>query len=184
VSLTAAAPPCSACRGDGTVTDAALIAQHGLADPNPFFWSLLAKPYRAAVAITPHLYPPSVTGLPPMNVSVQYAKLERSFGHLQTPGYCIGSDCQQFAAIIGEIGSHFTDPRDTAYYNQLAAWLEARQGAVGPAHWCYWCYNANSGDTGGLVTDDWQSLAWPKLQYLVDRWGLEPWYMQMMSGRR
>jgi hypothetical protein len=168
--------------GDGTVTDPGLIAQYGLADPNPFFKALLKRPYRAAVAITPHLYPPSVTGLAPMNASVQTAKLERSIGHIQRPGYCAGADCQQFASIIGEIGSHFTDPRDVVYYDQLAAWLAAREGAVGPAHWCYWSFNANSGDTGGLVTADWQSLEWTKLQYLVERWGLDPWYVQMMSG--
>jgi hypothetical protein len=35
--------------GNGFVTDATLIAQYGLSDPNPFFTALLAKPYRSKV---------------------------------------------------------------------------------------------------------------------------------------
>jgi hypothetical protein len=38
------------------------------------------------------------------------------------------------------------------------------------------CYNANSGDTGGLVDDSWMNLEWVKLRYLRDQLGLTPWY--------
>lgn len=40
-----------------------------------------------------------------------------------------------------------------------------------------WAYNANSGDTGGLVADDWVTLNWEKLQWLQDTLGLQSWYM-------
>lgn len=30
--------------------------------------------------------------------------------------------------------------------------------------------------TGGLTTDDWQELLWPKIRYLTDHYGLKPWY--------
>jgi hypothetical protein len=30
--------------------------------------------------------------------------------------------------------------------------------------------------TGGLVTDNWQEFAWPKIRYLQKSFGLQPWY--------
>jgi hypothetical protein len=46
---------------------------------------------------------------------------------------------------------------------------------------CYllyrWAYNANSGDTGGLVENDWQTFNWLKLRWLQDNLNLKPWYM-------
>ena len=41
--------------------------------------------------------------------------------------------------------------------------------------WFYWCWNANSGDTGGLVQDDWSTLEWVKLAFLQGV-GLRPWF--------
>ena len=40
----------------------------------------------------------------------------------------------------------------------------------------YWCWNANSGDTGGLAQDDWSTLHWRKLAFLTT-FGLRPWFM-------
>jgi hypothetical protein len=42
---------------------------------------------------------------------------------------------------------------------------------------CRWAYNANSGDTGGLVENDWQTFNWLKLRWLQDNLDLKPWYM-------
>lgn len=41
-----------------------------------------------------------------------------------------------------------------------------------------WAYNANSGDTGGLVDETWQNLDWTKLGWMQDNLGLTPWYKQ------
>lgn len=49
------------CWGDGFITDKTLIAQTGMSDPNPFFVSLLQKPYLNNVVISPHYYPPSIS---------------------------------------------------------------------------------------------------------------------------
>jgi hypothetical protein len=38
------------------------------------------------------------------------------------------------------------------------------------------CYNADSADTGGLVSEDWHDLLWDKLQFLTSRLGLTPYY--------
>lgn len=50
------------CWGDGFITDHNIIAQTGISDPNPFFQTLLGKPYLDNVVISPHYYPPSVSG--------------------------------------------------------------------------------------------------------------------------
>ena len=48
--------------GDGFITDpAVLAAAPGASDPNPFFQSLMGKPYLNQVVIAPHVYPPSIT---------------------------------------------------------------------------------------------------------------------------
>lgn len=47
--------------GDGFVTDAQLVSRYGISDPNPFFQTLLTKPYLNQVGVSPHVYPPSVT---------------------------------------------------------------------------------------------------------------------------
>ena len=52
------------------------------------------------------------------------------------------------------------------------------------------CWNANSGDTGGLVDNSWLNIQWPKIDFLTmtpnkysssnavapGGWGLAPWY--------
>ena len=47
----------------------------------------------------------------------------------------------------------------------------------------YWCWNANSGDTGGLVQDDWHTLQWRKLAFLTTL-GLRPWFMDWVGPQR
>jgi hypothetical protein len=41
----------------------------------------------------------------------------------------------------------------------------------------WWAYNENSGDTGGIVMNQWQDLAWNKLRYMINSLNLQPWYM-------
>ena len=50
------------CWGDGYVNDEALISSFGLSDPNPFFQTLLTKPYLDNMVIAPHYYGPSISG--------------------------------------------------------------------------------------------------------------------------
>ena len=41
----------------------------------------------------------------------------------------------------------------------------------------YWDWNANSGDTGGIVDDSWVNIVWVKVQWLIDSVQLRPWYL-------
>lgn len=64
----------------------------------------------------------------------------------------------------------------------------------GVSDWCVLgcrSWNANSGDTGGLVDDSWLTVQWPKIDFLTvspnsrtatnsaapGGWGLTPWYL-------
>lgn len=50
------------CWGDGFVTDPATISAFGLTDPKPFLNAVLTRPYANQVVISPHYYPPSISG--------------------------------------------------------------------------------------------------------------------------
>lgn len=41
----------------------------------------------------------------------------------------------------------------------------------------YWDYNANSGDTGGIVDDSWVNVLWVKINWLIATVNLSPWYL-------
>jgi endoglucanase len=94
-----------------------------------------------------------------------------------TEGYCAGSDCQRFAVLIGEFGSKFESVSDketmadlAKYFNNEGAAADGRHLPI--ANWFYWSWNPNSGDTGGLVDDEWVNLQWEKVEYLQDSLGL------------
>ena len=44
--------------------------------------------------------------------------------------------------------------------------------------WNWWAYNQNSGDTGGIVRNNWQQLDWAKLDWMVAALRLRPWYLR------
>lgn len=59
--------------------------------------------------------------------------------------------------FFGEFGIHEAtacDPSSTAY-----KWLKKFMDQMGKnSHWTFWALNPNSGDTGGLLKDDWTSV--------------------------
>ena len=164
--------------GDGFATER--IESLGLSDPRQFFNSLLSKPYRNRVILSPHVYPPSVTfNYNAVTGDALYDRLSTSFGSKMTQGYCDGSNCQKFPVAIGEFGSKFVEQTDLTSMKDLARYLNnrgsAKDGKHNPIHnWFYWSWNANSGDTGGIVDDSWVSIQWNKIDYLTSI-GLEPW---------
>lgn len=50
------------CWGDGFIVDPGLISSFGLTDPRPFFDTALTKPWINNLVISPHYYPPSISG--------------------------------------------------------------------------------------------------------------------------
>ena len=164
--------------GDGFATNPNLLGS--LSNPKSFFDTLLTKPYVNQVVISPHVYPPSVTGATQdYTGSGLYNRLTTSFGYLTQPGYCNGS-CKTFPVAIGEFGSLFTDANDVQSMQDFAKYLNNTGAAVDGKHhaiknWFYWSWNPNSSDTGGLVGDNWLDIQWKKIDYLATI-GLKPWY--------
>ena len=78
------------------------------------------------------------------------------------------------------MGSAFHTDLDKRWLGDFVKYLnavdEGNDGEHEPIYsWMWWAYNANSGDTGGIVTDDWQKFNWEKINYLRNL-GLWPWY--------
>ncbi|KAF6266483.1 glycoside hydrolase superfamily [Scenedesmus sp. NREL 46B-D3] len=176
--------------GNGFVTDKAIIADWEITDANPFFQALMQRPYLSRVVISPHLYGPSVSHRKDFYKGAEWmSSLDKSFGYLGKEGYCHNGKCHVFPIAVGEFGSRFENPEDLSHLNDLALYMNAQgSGNTGGhrpvASYFYWCYNANSGDTGGLVDDSWMTLQWVKLRYLMDNLGLTPWYKPRNNRRR
>ena len=45
-----------------------------------------------------------------------------------------------------------------AYFNNAREGADGLHAAID--NWFFWAWNANSGDTGGIQTDDWEGINW------------------------
>lgn len=171
--------------GNGFITDRQTIDNNQLSDPNGFFQDLLQKPYKDHVVMTPHVYPPSITMSTFLDTAL-WDQCKKAFGYLQTKGYCGGhgnGKCKIFPVLIGETGSAFETNSDKQWLQDFADFLNAEGGAraynsIPLNGWMWWAYNENSGDTGGIVHNQWQDFNWEKLNWLIARMGLRPWYLR------
>src|SRR5262249_36158051 len=73
---------------------------------------------------------------------------------------------------IGEFGSKLQTTSDQQWYQQITQYLGDTSSSAGSAgragmSWTWWSWNPNSGDTGGIVQDDWQTVNQNKVQGLV-----------------
>ena len=57
--------------------------------------------------------------------------------------------------LVGEFGSTLADPRDTQWMKALMAYMGT---GVNGMSFTYWSWNPDSGDTGGIVGDDWNTV--------------------------
>lgn len=93
-----------------------------------------------------------------------------------------GSDCDLFNGL----STRACAGTDAKYLQDFAAYLNSSAGVI-PARfskprttvWYWWSWNANSGDTGGLVSGSrpgpWYTVKWYKVRYL-EGIGLCPWF--------
>lgn len=105
------------------------------------------------LVFSPHVYGPSVVG----------GSTDLDVGHLQAGwndlfGYLTQ---EQKAVVVGEYGGVYTG-QDQEWQNKFADYMIQQQ-----IPGIYWCLNADSGDTGGLVTADWSTPQQDKLDLLA-----------------
>jgi endoglucanase len=65
--------------------------------------------------------------------------------------------------LIGEFGGRSTDTSSVEgkWQNGLVNYIKSNG-----MHWTYWCLNPNSGDTGGILNDDWATVNQSKINML------------------
>lgn len=89
-------------------------------------------------------------------------------------GYTFKGVTKLFPVIPGEFGSYFNNSGNSClsngcmaeegrslasirdYFNNAAGGKDGQHARIN--NWFYWCWNANSGDTGGLVSFTYQIL--------------------------
>jgi endoglucanase len=65
---------------------------------------------------------------------------------------------------LGEFGTRLQTTSDQQWLAALTSYLG--KGATG-INWTFWCWNPNSGDTGGILNDDWKTINQAKQNYLT-----------------
>lgn len=63
--------------------------------------------------------------------------------------------------LVGEFGSTLNDPVDGQWLSALMSYI-----STNGMHFTFWCLNPNSGDTGGILLDDWMTVNTTKHGYL------------------
>ena len=115
----------------------------------------LTVPHR--VVYSPHDYPPSISPQPwfsapdyPQNLPAQW---DKSWGYLVEDGIA--------PVLLGEFGTRLQTAADQQWLTTLVSYLRTHD-----ISFAYWSFNPNSGDTGGLVLDDWRTPDQAKLNAL------------------
>lgn len=128
---------------------------------NDYYWwggNLMgagSNPVNLAVAnrvvYSPHDYPASVYGQPwfsspdyPNNLPAIW---DNHWGYLWKKNIA--------PVLLGEFGTKLQTTSDQLWFNALVAYLGVGTDRMG---WTFWSWNPNSGDTGGLLMDDWQTV--------------------------
>lgn len=76
---------------------------------------------------------------------------------------------------VGEFGSNLQSTSDQLWMAKLKVYLNGDFNFNGTVvqppskglSYAYWCLNPNSGDTGGILYDDWSSVNYQKMAYLT-----------------
>lgn len=119
------------------------------------------------LVLSPHVYGPDVFNQSyfsaadfPDNMPAIW---NSHFGDVQQQGY---------AVVLGETGGKYGagDPKDKTFQDALFAYLKQRD----LLDVFYWSWNPNSGDTGGILNDDWTTVRQDKVSLLQAFWADAP----------
>jgi endoglucanase len=140
------------------------VGSEGYSDPDGVFWGenlaqIEQRPLNlppSRLVYSPHVYGPSVYAQPYFSVSDFPANMpaiwDRHFGHLYGGAQPV---------VLGEFGGKYV-AADKQWQDAFVAYLVAR----GTRSFFYWTLNPNSGDTGGLLLDDFRTVNMDKLNLL------------------
>ncbi|MCF8533937.1 MAG: cellulase family glycosylhydrolase [Reyranella sp.] len=96
------------------------------------------------------------------------AKFDQMWGYIYKEGIA--------PVYIGEFGTNLTDPKDGPWLEAITSYLSGDLDNNGThdlaagnqgVSWTFWSWNPNSGDTGGILGNDWQSVNQNKMAYLT-----------------
>ena len=121
---------------------------------------------------SPHDYPHSVYAQPWFEgdnfAAGLPAKFDQMWGYIYKEGIA--------PVYIGEFGTKLTDPKDAPWLEAITSYIsgdldnngthDIAAGKQGVS-WTFWAWNPNSGDTGGVVGDDWKTVNQAKMAYLT-----------------
>jgi len=65
--------------------------------------------------------------------------------------------------LVGEFGSTLANPLDTQWMTKLMAYMGTGTNGMS---FTYWSWNPDSGDTGGIVSDDWNTVNQAKMNII------------------
>jgi aryl-phospho-beta-D-glucosidase BglC (GH1 family) len=124
------------------------------------------------VVYSPHDYPNSVYAQPWFQTANFGANLPNVFRNAW--GYIYEDNIAPI--YVGEFGTKLSDPKDVVWFEALTSYLSGdfdNNGAIDIAagtedmSWTFWSWNPNSGDTGGILADDWKTINQNKMAYLT-----------------
>jgi endoglucanase len=139
------------------------------------FWGgnlepLACKPLnipRNKLVLSPHAYGPDVYGMDYFNA----ADFPNNMTAIWDAHF--GRYASSYPVVVGEFGGkygHGGSPKDKVWQDAFVNYLKLR----GMKSSFYWTWNPNSGDTGGILQDDWKTV-WPdKLALLKRLWDGSP----------
>ena len=121
---------------------------------------------------SPHDYPHSVWAQPWFEgnnfAAGLPAKFDQMWGYIYKEGIA--------PVYVGEFGTGLTDPKDAPWLEAITSYMGGDfnndgtsdlAGANKGISWTFWSWNPNSGDTGGILGNDWNSVNQAKLDYLT-----------------
>jgi len=106
-----------------------------------------------------HDYPSSVASQPWFSASNYPANLPAVWD--QHWGYLTKQNIAP--VLLGEFGTRLATASDTQWLATLSNYLKANPNIS----WTFWDWNPNSGDTGGILQDDWRTVNTAKMTYLT-----------------
>lgn len=159
-----------------------IVEGNAVYDNNWYWWGgnlmgvadrpvVLSRPNK--IVYSPHDYPKSIYNQPWFSDPTYPANLPGVFddywSYIHREGIA--------PVLLGEFGSRLTDPSDVQWFDTIVPVLggdydvdgksDLASGKLGHS-WTWWSWNPNSGDTGGILADDWTTVNTAKVE------GLEP----------